>query len=182
MVAVTSCITLFMGMFQILAEPLILSFADARTLGTAETICACGMLISGIILGVKGIKGHYIRILGMSLAASGLFMTGFGIFENIVPICIFGFLFFATLPVANNCLDYLIRTGIPADVQGRTWGMIGFLTQIGYVVAYGISGIAADTLGRIGDRGVGRGAALVKSSLKRFFITFFITFQTNASV
>ena len=135
-----------MGMFQILAEPLILSFADARTLGTAETICACGMLISGIILGVKGIKGHYIRILGMSLAASGLFMTGFGIFENIVPICIFGFLFFATLPVANNCLDYLIRTGIPADVQGRTWGMIGFLTQIGYVVAYGISGIAADAI------------------------------------
>ena len=161
LVAVTSGITLFMGMFQILAEPLILSFADAKTLGTAETICACGMLVSGIVLGIKGIKDHYVRILGISLAASGLFMTGFGIFENIVPICIFGFLFFATLPFANNCLDYLIRTSIPADVQGRTWGMIGFLTQIGYVVAYGVSGVAADALGRIGGRGVGRGAALV---------------------
>ena len=54
LVAVSSGITLFMGVFQILAEPLILSFSDAKTLGAAETICACGMLVSGLFLGVKG--------------------------------------------------------------------------------------------------------------------------------
>lgn len=161
LVAVSSGITLFMGMFQILAEPLILSFADAKTLGVAETVCACGMLICGVILGVKGLKGHYVRTLGLALTAAGFFMLGFGLFENMIPICAFGFLFFAMLPLANNCLDYLVRTNIPDDTQGRAWGLIGFISQLGYVVAYALSGTAADALGRIGGQGVGRGAAAV---------------------
>ena len=158
---ISSAITLFMGVFQILAEPLILSFSDAKTLGIAETICACGMLVSGVLLGVKGLKGHYVRILGLAFIAAGLFMLGFGLFESIIPICLFGFLFFMTLPLANNCLDYLMRTNIPEDAQGRAWGLIGFISQLGYVVAYALAGTVADTLGQIGGRGVGRGAALV---------------------
>ena len=161
LVLVSSAITLFMGMFQILAEPLILSFADAKTLGIAETICACGMLASGIVLGIRGVKGNYVRVLSLSLMLSGVFMSGFGLFENIYVICIFGFLFFTALPFANNCLDYLMRTNIPAEAQGRAWGMMGFLSQLGYVVAYAVSGVTADALGRVSGRGVGRGAAAV---------------------
>ena len=161
LVFISSAITLFMGMLQILVEPLILSFSDAKTLGIAETVCASGMLVSGVLLGVKGIKKHYVRTLGIALVLSGLFMAGFGIFENIIPICIFGFMFFAALPFANNCLDYLTRTNIPDEAQGRVWGMISFISQMGYVFAYAISGAAADALGRVGNRGVGRGAALV---------------------
>ena len=161
LVVISSAITLFKGVFQILAEPLILSFSDAKTLGIAETICACGMLVSGVLLGVKGLKGHYVRILGLAFIAAGLFMLGFGLFESIIPICLFGFLFFMTLPLANNCLDYLMRTNTPEDAQGRAWGLIGFISQLGYVVAYALAGTAADTLGQIGGRGVGRGAALV---------------------
>ena len=161
LVFISSGITLFMGMFQILAEPLILSFADAKTLGIAETLCASGMLVSGVILGIKGIKGHFVNTLGTALIVSGLFMSGFGLFENIIPICIFGFMFFFALPFANNCLDYLARTNIPDEAQGRAWGMIGFISQLGYVIAYAISGALADMLGRITDKGVGRGASMV---------------------
>ncbi len=161
LVGLSSVITLFMGMFQILAEPLILSFEDAKTLGIAETICASGMLVSGLILGIKGIKGNFVKVLGISLSIAGLFMLGFGLFENIILICVFGFLFFAALPFANNCLDYLMRTNIPDEAQGRVWGLTGFISQLGYVVAYAVSGVAADALGKIGNRGVGRGAALV---------------------
>jgi len=161
LVMVSSAITLFMGMFQILAEPLVLSFSDAQTLGAAETICACGMLVSGLILGVRGIKRNYAGILSISLMLAGLCMIGFGLLENIYPICLFGFLFFAALPFANNCLDYLVRTHIPDEAQGRGWGLIGFLSQMGYVVAYAVSGVAADALGQWTGLGVGRGAAIV---------------------
>ena len=161
LVGISSAVTLFMGMFQILAEPLILSFADAKTLGVAETICACGMLVSGVILGIRGLKGKYVKTLGISLILAGIFMAGFGLFENIILLCGFGFLFFSTLPFANHCLDYLMRTNIPDSVQGRAWGLIGFLSQLGYVAAYAVSGAAADAVGRIGGRGVGRGAAAV---------------------
>ena len=161
LVWVSSAITLFMGMFQILAEPLVLSFSDAQTLGVAETICASGMLVSGLILGIRGIRKNYTGIMSLSLALAGLMMIGFGLFESIWPICIFGFLFFAALPFANNCLDYLTRTHIPDEAQGRVWGLIGFLSQLGYVVAYAVSGVAADALGAWTGRGVGRGAAMV---------------------
>ena len=161
LVLVSSAITLFMGMFQILAEPMVLSFSDEKTLGIIETICASGMLVSGLILGMKGIKRNFTGIMSMSLAAAGIMMIGFGLFENICTICISGFLFFAALPFANNCLDYLTRTHIPDDVQGRVWGLIGFLSQFGYVIAYAVSGVAADALGQWTGLGVGRGSAMV---------------------
>ena len=161
LVLVSSAITLFIGMFQILAEPMVLSFSDEKTLGIIETICASGMLVSGLILGMRGIKRNFTGIMSMSLAAAGIMMIGFGLFENICTICISGFLFFAALPFANNCLDYLTRTHIPDDVQGRVWGLIGFLSQFGYVIAYAVSGVAADALGQWTSMGVGRGSAMV---------------------
>ena len=88
-------------------------------------------------------------------------MVGFGAWENIAVICAFGFLFFFLLPFANNCLDYLARTSIDADKQGRAWGLISFLSQIGYVVAYGAAGGLADLLAGIEHITVGRGSALV---------------------
>ena len=153
--------TLFMGVFQVLAAPTILSFSDSKTLGITETICACGMLISGIVLGLRGIKKRFLTVLSVSLVLAGLFMVGFSAFENIPLMCLFGFFFFAALPFANNCLDYLTRANIPDAFQGRAWGLIGFLSQLGYVVAYTVSGMAADGLSVLTERGVGRGSAMM---------------------
>ncbi|MBP3271725.1 MAG: MFS transporter [Ruminococcus sp.] len=159
LIMVSSAVTLFMGVLQILIEPMVLSFTDAKTLGITETVCACGMLVSGLILGIKGIKSGYTKVLRISFFMAGIFMAGMALLDNIVTICIFGALFFAMLPLANNCLDYLARTNIPDELQGRAWGFIGFLSQLGYVAAYGLSGIAADSIGKLTGKGVGRGAA-----------------------
>ena len=161
LIAVSAVMTCFMGSFQILAQPMILDFADSATLGIGETVCACGMLVSGLFLGAKGIHRNYVRGLSLSLFLAGISMVGFGIWENIYPVCLFGFLFFAMLPFANNCLDYLVRTNIPDELQGRAWGVIGFLSQIGYVVAYAAAGAAADGIAAQLHIGVGRGAAAV---------------------
>ena len=162
LIVVSSVITCFMGAMQILSEPMILSFTDSKTLGIGETVCAVGMLISSVLLGVRGIKGKYVLTLSVSLAAAGAAMIGFGGWENIYIICVFGFLFFFMLPLANNCLDYLVRINIDADdKQGRAWGLISFLSQIGYVVAYGTVGMLADKIAVMRHISVGRGAALV---------------------
>lgn len=126
LILVSAVMTLFLGVFQILAEPLILTFADSKTLGIAETICACGMLVSSLLLGMRGIKGKYVRVLGISLMFAGLFMIGFGIWENIIVLCIFG-----------------------------------FLSQMGYVVAYGAGGLFADLAAKGFHTTTGRGAGFV---------------------
>lgn len=161
LILLSSALTCFMGAFQILAEPLILAFQSSAALGVGETICASGMLVSSLLLGIRGLKKGYAGVLSNSLMVAGLSIAAFGIWENMYPICVFGFLFFAMLPFANNCLDYLVRTNIPDELQGRAWGFIGFLSQIGYVVAYGTAGALADLLGRRSGLGVGRGAAFV---------------------
>lgn len=70
-------------------------------------------------------------------------------------------MFFAALPFANNCLDYLVRVNIPDEVQGRAWGVIGFISQLGYVAAYAGAGAAADGIAAAFEVNVGRGAAFV---------------------
>ena len=159
LIILSSVMTCFMGALQILAEPLVLDFQSSRVLGITETVCASGMLVSSIILGVRGLKKNFTRTLSMSLIVAGLAMVGFGLKENIYIIGGFGFLFFFMLPFANNCLDYLTRTNIEAEKQGRAWGLISFLSQIGYVVAYSFAGLAADQIAQIRQVGVGRGAA-----------------------
>ncbi len=161
LILVSTLLTCFMGSFQILAQPVILAFADSTTLGIGEAICASGMLVSSLWLGARGLKGGYIRTLSASLFAAGLCMAGFAWQENIVSVCLFGFLFFLALPFANNCLDCLVRRVIPGELQGRAWGMISFLSQMGYVAAYTLAGTFADGLAATLQISVGRGSALV---------------------
>ena len=161
LIVISSVITCFMGAMQILVEPMILDFESSKVLGISETVCASGMLCSSIIIGIVGIRKNFTRVLSISLAMCGLAMIGFGFKENIRLICGFGFMFFFMLPFANNCLDYMTRTNIEATKQGRAWGLISFLSQIGYVFAYGGAGLLADKIAEIKHIGVGRGAAMV---------------------
>lgn len=161
LVVMSSFITLSMGSLQVLSEPMVLDFADSATLGVAETICACGMLVSGVLLGIVGMKKDYVKVLGLSLCFAGFAMIIFGARDNIIQICIAGFAFFLMLPIANCCIDYLVRVNIREDLQGRAWGLIGFLSQIGYVVAYGTAGLAADSLSKSMSISTGRGSGYI---------------------
>ena len=157
----SALMTFCVGAMQILAEPMVLSFSDSKTLGITETICACGMLVTGLLLGIRGMKSGIFRALCLSLAGAGLFMFGFGLREDLILICASGFAFFAMIPIANSSLDYLVRTNIANEVQGRVWGLTGFLSQLGYVFAYGLCGLLADRIAGVSGVTVGRGSARV---------------------
>jgi MFS family permease len=146
LVIITSLITFFIGFIQNLITPLILAFSNSAVLGIIQTISAIGMLVTSFIIGVRTIKIAYLKMLTGSLFFAGIYMALFGLRENIILICISGFLFFAMLPFANTSLDYLIRINIENSIQGRVWGLIGLISQIGYVIAYVSSGFLADYL------------------------------------
>lgn len=172
LVVMGALISFCFGVIQILASPMILSFTDSTTLGTLTTIIALGMLVSSLLLSGFSIKKGYVRILCASLLGAGVFMVGVGLQQNIWLIGITGFLFFAMLPFSNVSLDFLIRTNIDNDLQGRIWGLVGFITQMGFAMAYAVSGLLADyvftplllpggalagTVGRVFGVGNGRG-------------------------
>lgn len=168
-------LTFMLGSIQELSTPLVLSFTDAQTLSLAITMAAMGMMVSSLYLGVRAIKANKIKAFGLAVFIAGLAMAGFGARENVVSITMFGFLFFATLPYINSIADYLIRVNIPNALQGRVFGIIGTLSQLGYVFAYALSGLLSDyvfrpllveegalaaSVGRIIGVGSGRGMGL----------------------
>lgn len=144
LVVMGALITFCLGVIQTLASPMVLSFSDSATLGTLMTVITMGMLVTSAVLGGISIKKGYAGLLSLSLFGAGIFMALFGLRENVVFIGAAGFLFFAMLPFTNASLDYLLRTNIENDLQGRAWGLIGLISQLGYVAAYAVSGLLAD--------------------------------------
>ena len=134
----------FMGFIQILIRPMILALSSVKTAGMMESLCAAGLLIGSLWIGIAGIKKNYSKILAVACFFCGIFMSMTGVNENLAIIGISTFLFFSTLPFMNSCADVLVRVSIPNELQGRVWGLISLITQIGTVIAYIISGVMAD--------------------------------------
>ena len=134
----------FMGFIQILIRPMILALSSVKTAGIMESLCAVGLLIGSLWIGIAGIKKNYSKILAVACFFCGIFMSMTGVNKNLAIIGISTFLFFSTLPFMNSCADVLVRVSIPNELQGRVWGLISLITQMGTVVAYIISGIMAD--------------------------------------
>lgn len=164
------------GFLQTMMSPMILSFASSKVLGYLESISAIGMLIGSIIIGIFSIKKKYRFIMSVFLVLNGISMAAMGVTTNIIFIIVSGISFFITLPFVNVCADTLVRINIPNELQGRAWGVIGILSQLGYVISYGISGVLADyifcplleedgplanSLGNIIGTGEGRGIGLM---------------------
>ena len=134
----------FMGFIQILIRPMILALSSVKTAGMMESLCAAGLLIGSLWIGIAGIKKNYSKILAVACFFCGIFMSMTGVNKNLAIIGISTFLFFSTLPFMNSCADVLVRVSIPNELQGRVWGLISLITQMGTVAAYIISGVMAD--------------------------------------
>ncbi|WP_223067497.1 MFS transporter [Paenibacillus caui] len=176
LVTIISVITFYLGFLETLIGPMILSFSDAKTLGTFQSVSAIGMLISSLCIGVFTITRKYAVMLVLGLVLSGLAFSLLGVSTNIYFIIFAGFLFLGSLPFVNTSADVLVRKNIPNDTQGRVWGIIGILSQIGFVIAYCLAGFLADrifnpllveggalasSVGSIIGVGQGRGIALL---------------------
>lgn len=175
-VIILSFVTFFIGFIQTLLAPMVLSFSDAKTLGTITTISATGMVFGSLFIGIFSVKKEYVKLLLIGLAFTGIFLTMLGVSTNIFFIGTVGFLFFASLPFVQTSADVLIRCNIPNEIQGRAWAIIGFISQLGNVFAYAVSGVLADfvfeplltkngllstTLGKLLGVGDGRGIGLL---------------------
>lgn len=187
----------FVAFIQTLMTPMILAFADAKTLGIMESVSAVGMLIGSVIIGIINIRQNYSSILMISLMGAGAFMAMIGTTTKASLIVVFCILFFTALPFVNTCADVLIRIRIPNDVQGRAWGMISVLTQVGYVAAYAVCGALADyvfgpmlmedgilagSIGRIIGTGEGRGIGLMLIITGIVMFAFAFIFGSRKSI
>lgn len=176
LIAMMTLVCFFIGLVQILVEPLVLNMADTQTVGIMEALCTVGLLVGSLWIGIKGIHRQHAAILAQAGLLAGLFIGLSGFVMNIWWVGITIFLFFMTLAFVNTCADVLVRVTIPNELQGRIWGMISFITQFGTIIAYLCAGFLADhlfeplmakqgvlagTIGQLIGSGAGRGIGLM---------------------
>jgi len=176
LVVTTMIVLFFVGLLQALILPMILSLTNAKTAGITQSICASGMLVGSLFIGLFGSKSKHVKVLSISLFLAGLFFANFGLSTSIVFITLAGFMFFATLPFVNTSIEVLIRKNIDNKKQGRVWSIISTITYLGSIVAFMVAGFLADkvfnpllevngklagTVGSIIGIGEGRGIGLM---------------------
>lgn len=175
LIGIMTLATFCLGFIQILCTPLILAFTGEKQLGIIKTISTCGILVGSIVVSCfKNVK--YNKMLVWGLAGCGLFMGLFGIRESVVTVCICGFLMFTCMPAAQIGAESLMRKALPNEVHGRAFGFTSLISQMGYIVAYLLSGLLSDYvfepfmkgnsslakgIGAILGQGEGRGVALL---------------------
>lgn len=168
--------TFCVGFLQILFTPMVLPLSNAKILGIVISVSATGLLAGSLFIGVFSMSRSYTRVLSYGLFVSGLFFSMVGVSTSIYMITAAAFLFFAALPFVNTSADVLIRRTIPNEAQGRAWGIIGVISQMGYIGAYALAGVLSDyvfnplmredgalasSIGKIIGAGPGRGIGLL---------------------
>lgn len=144
LVVLMACVCFFIGFLQTLVSPMVLAVSDAKTVGILESVCAVGMLLGSVWIGIVGIKQGYVRVLSIAGMGGSIFMALAGVCTSLIVTGAGIFLFFLSLPFMNTSADVLVRSNVPNEVQGRVWGIISLLSQAGTAVAYVLSGVLAD--------------------------------------
>ncbi|MHC0035447.1 MFS transporter [Pseudoneobacillus sp. C159] len=132
-------VNLLLGYFNVLLQPLILSFTNEKVLGMALSITGIGMLLGGISMSVWG--GPKNRVLGVvgSGVISGIFLMLLGFKESIVLITAATCFMFLLLPIGNASSQVIWQSKVPLNVQGRVFAlrrMVAIsLSPIAYITA-----------------------------------------------
>lgn len=174
-VVLTACLTVALGTLQVLMPVVLLAKDAADAVGATQSLSATGLLAGALVVGLLDQPRPWLLLTtGTAGVCAGMTLFPLAGSLTVVGACVF--LVFASLAACQTGADLVVRTGVPGDYQGRAWGQIGLLTQLGYLVAYLLAAPLADllfepllvpggplaaTLGPLVGVGPGRGSALV---------------------
>lgn len=197
LVLIFTFVAFLIGFIEVLFTPLLLPYYNEKVIGFLIFGVTTGAIISSALISSISFTKRYQTILSLSLAGVGFTYALLGFSVNIIFLLCAGWFFFFCLSFVNMSAEVLIRKTIPNKLQGRAWGFIGCISQIGMLFAYASGGVISDTvlnpllqpngllassLGQIIGTGQGRGIGLlfILSGSGICLLSFFI--QQNKSL
>ena len=164
-----------LGAVQVLITPLVLGFADSRTLGTVLSAGGLGMIAGSLLMVAWGGPKRRMNGVFASFALIGISVALTAVRPSAVLVGVgaFGVLF--GIPVSMACNNSLWQRIVPQDVQGRVfasrWTIAGAFLPFACLCAgpacdrifepsMAPHGVLAGSIGVLLGVGPGRGAAL----------------------
>ncbi len=132
------------GFVYVLFRPLMLTLADADTLGLLVTIAGVGGLSGAIFVGFLARLRDRISLLLWFSLVSGLCMVLCGATSSVIWIGVAAFGFSFSIPVAVVAVQTLLQETIPPQVQGRVFSARALLASGSLLVAVLVSPILAE--------------------------------------
>jgi acyl transferase domain-containing protein/MFS family permease/acyl carrier protein len=163
-----------MGTVVVLSTPLVLSFATPEVLGTVLSVAGLGILAGSLLLSIWG--GPQRKVYGVlgGMLLSSLSMILVGVLPSSWVVGVAAFFFTFGIPAVAASSQVIWQRKVPADIQGRVFGIRAAVATAAMPLAFGISGPLADyvfqpllsgplagTLGQIIGVGPGRGIGLM---------------------
>lgn len=174
-ITLASLLTVVLGSLQVLLPVVMLARYDVDAVGTTQSLAATGLLAGALVVGALPRPVPW-RLLTAGTAILSLGLLLLPLAGNLAGIGACCFLVFGALAACQTGADLVVRTRVGDEQQGRAWGLIGLVSQLGYLVAYAVAGPLADrvfepllreagplapTLGPLVGVGAGRGTALL---------------------
>jgi MFS transporter, DHA3 family, macrolide efflux protein len=169
--------TFLVGIVQVLAYPLVLSFASSTQLGIALSISGVGMIVGSILMGSWGNgREDYIKILLCSMLLNGFSLMVAGSAPDIIVFGVGAFLYFLGIPFINGSVQVILQKKAPLNMQGKVFSLATAVSGLCLPLAFMIAGPLADqvfepimktngllagTIGRAIGTGSGRGIGLM---------------------
>ena len=167
-------LTLFLlpGMAYSLVTPLVLSFANEKTLGLILSVFGIGSIVGGVFLSMW--KGNRRRMNGIltALTVAGMAAILMGVWENPWTIGLGVFLTGLSFVLISGLNQVIWQVKSPPDIQGRLFALMGTLAvggqSLGILFAGPLAGKVfqpmlepggslADSIGALIGVGAGRG-------------------------
>ena len=133
-----------MGIVEVLATPLVLSFASAAVLGTVLSIAGCGMLVGSLVLSTWGGPQRLIKSVFGFMLLGGLSIMVAGLRPSASLFGVAAFLFFFGLPIINGSSQVILQRKVAPNVQGRVFALTGAIAGSSLPLAYVVAGPLAD--------------------------------------
>ncbi|NES90925.1 MFS transporter [Okeania sp. SIO2B9] len=167
---------LFIGLFNVLTTPLVLSLTSPTGLGIVLSIGSSGVVLSSLMMSIWKAQNYYIQtIFGFTLIA-GFFMILAGLRPSLSLFTVSDFCLLATYPVVNGLVQVMFQKKVPPEAQGRVFGLKAPIVSVSLTLGYAIAGplddfifeplmtpdgLLAGNIGKIIGVGQGRGVGLL---------------------
>jgi len=139
--AVSNFIT---GTVEVLVTPLVLSFADVRTLGALTTAGGVGMLVGSLVISAWGGPKRLVKgVLGFQVTC-GLALVCVGLATSVPVLASVAFAFFFGIPIINGSSQAILQRTVPLALRGRVFAFTSTITGAMLPLAYTVAGPLAD--------------------------------------